>query len=106
MRVRMNVLPKRASTLRIPEPLVSPIQPIPAEVFVHLCAGRACLGGDGERTSGARAGGHLLLVVVRQHMMSRAYCPPPPPPPNPPAATPHPTPQFYLYNPRQSSRTR
>ena len=38
MRVRMNVLPKRASTLRLPEPLVSPAQPIPAEVlFIVLC---------------------------------------------------------------------
>ena len=40
MRVRMNVIPKRASTLRLPEPLVSPAQPIPAEVLFILCGER------------------------------------------------------------------
>ena len=87
LRVRMNIHPKRASTLRLPEPLVSPAQPIPAEVLFILCGELAGVESAPEARAGG-GGGHLLLVVVLQHMISRAYCPPPTPRPFP--RRPHP----------------
>ena len=64
--VRMNVLPKRTSTLRLPESLVSPIQPFPAEgLSLSLCVAERGLGTESAH-QGARGGGHLLLDLVHQ----------------------------------------
>ena len=54
MLVRMNVLPKRASTLRLPEPLVSPISSTPAAVFFILCVRRSEAWGRGSAGWSAR----------------------------------------------------
>ena len=63
MRVRMNVLPKRASTLRLPEPLVSPAQPIPAEVLFILCGESAALGSTPGGVRGFKADLYELAFI-------------------------------------------